>query len=126
MIRLLKYREQFCDTVFKNIVWCHSGNNAPHHLKSASFVKAVPDLENHENVHTIIVFYDLMDSSYSTKLSEIFTDGSHLGNISLVLFTQNVFHQGSQMSDISLNSYYIVMFKNPRDKNQIVHMARQV
>jgi len=66
-----------------------------------------------------------MDSAYSTKVSELFTKDSHHGNISLVLITQNLFHQGPSC-DISLNSKYIVVFKNPRDKTQIVHFFRQV
>lgn len=126
VIRLLECREQLCDTVFKNIVWCHSENNAPHHLKDVSFVKGVPEFENPDNVPTLIVLDDLMDSAYSTKVSELFTKGSHHRNISLVLITQNLFHQGPSSRDISLNSKYIVVFKNPRDKTQIVHLARQV
>jgi hypothetical protein len=126
VIRLLEYKEQLCDIVFKNIVWCHSEDNAPHHLKDVSFVKGVPDFENPENVPTLIVLDDLMDSAYSKKVSELFTKGSHHRNISLVLITQNLFHQGPSSRDISLNSKYIVVFKNPRDKTQIVHLARQV
>ena len=51
--------------MFKNIVWCHSEDNAPHHLKDVSFVKSVPEFENPENVPTLIVLDDLMDSAYS-------------------------------------------------------------
>ena len=126
VIRLIECREQLCDVVYDTIVWCHSENNAPHHLKNVSFVKGVPDFENPENVPTLIVLDDLMDSAYSTKVSELFTKGSHHRNISLVLITQNLFHQSSSSRDISLNSKYIVVFKNPRDKTQIVHLARQV
>jgi len=46
VIRLLECREQLCDIAFENIVWCHSENNAPHHLKSVSFIKGVPEFEN--------------------------------------------------------------------------------
>ena len=67
-----------------------------------------------------------MDSAYRTKVSKLFTKGSHHCNISLVLITQNVFHQGPSSRDISLNSKDIVVFKNPRDKTQIVNLARQV
>ena len=66
-----------------------------------------------------------MDSAYSTKDSQLFTKGSHHRNISLVLITQNLFHQGPSSRDTLLNSKYIVVFKNPRDKTQIVHLARQ-
>ena len=59
--------------MFKNIVWCQTENNATHHFKNVSFVKGVPDFENPENVPTLIVLDDLMDSPYSTKVSELFT-----------------------------------------------------
>ena len=113
-------------TLFQNIVWCHSENNAPHRLKSVSFVKGVADFENPENVPTLIVLGDLMDSAYSTKVSELFTKGSHHRNISLILITQNLFHQGPSSRDISLNNKHIVVFKNPRDKAQILQLAMQV
>ena len=86
-------REQLCDTVFKNIVWCHSENNAQHHLKNVSFVKGLPDIEEPENVPTLIVLDDLMVSACSTKVSELFTKGTHNRKIILVLITQNSFHQ---------------------------------
>jgi ABC-type dipeptide/oligopeptide/nickel transport system ATPase subunit len=126
VIRLLGCKEQLCNTVFKHIVWCHSENNAPHHLKDVSFLKGVPDFENLEHVPTIIVLDYLTDSAYSSKVCELFAKGPHHRNISLVLITQNLFHQSKSSRDISLNSKYIVVFKNPRDKTQIVHLARQV
>ena len=59
--RLLEWREQLCDVVFESIVWCHSENNAPHHLKNVTFLKSVPDFENPENVPTLIALDDLID-----------------------------------------------------------------
>ena len=126
VIRLLECKKQLCDVVFTNIVWCHSENNSPHHLKNVTFDKGVPDIENPENVATLIVLDDLMNFAYSTKVSQLFTKGSHHRNISLVLITHNLFHQDPSSRDISLNTKYIVAFKNPRDKTQLVHLARQV
>jgi len=70
VIRLLECSEQLCDIVFTNIVLCYSENNAPHHLKNVTFVKGVPDFENPENGPTHIVLDYLMDSNYSTKVSQ--------------------------------------------------------
>ena len=67
-----------------------------------------------------------MDCAYSTKVSELFTKVSQHRDISLVVITQDIFHQAPSSRDISLNIKYIVVFKNPRDKTQIVHLARQV
>jgi len=103
-----------------------SENNAPDNLKNVTFVKGVPDFENPENVPTLTVLDDLMDSPYCTKVSQLFTKGSHHRNISLGLITQNLLHQGPSSREISLNSKYIVVFKNPREKSQMVHLARQV
>jgi len=95
-------------------------------LQNVSFVKCVPEFENPENVPTLIVLGDLMDSAYSTKASELFTKGSHHRKISLVLITQNLFNQVPSLCDISVNSKYTFVFKNPRLKIQIVHLARNV
>jgi hypothetical protein len=78
-----------------------------------TFVKDLPDFENPENVPTLIVLDELMDSAYSTKVSQLFAKGSHHRNIGIVLITQNLFHQGPASRDISLNSKFIVVFKNP-------------
>ena len=59
-------------------------------------------------------------------VTDIFTRGSHHKNISIIFITQNLFHKGNGQRDISLNANYIVLFKNPRDRAQIGHLARQV
>ena len=55
-----------------------------------------------------------------------FTKGSHHRNISVILITQNLFHQGNHCRTISLNAKYIVVLKNTRDKNQFTYLARQL
>ena len=112
-------------TLCLQILCGFSENNALHHLKSVTFVKGVPDFENSENVPTLIVLDFLMDSAYSTKVSQLFIKGSQHRNISLVVITQNLFQQSPSSRDISLNYKYIVVFKNPRDKTEIGHLARQ-
>jgi hypothetical protein len=69
---------------------------------------------------------DLMDSAYFKKVSELFTKVSHHSNISSILITQNLFHQVPTSQDITLNSKYISVFKNQRDKSQIVYFACQI
>ena len=95
-------------------------------LKTFHLLKACQTLKIPENVPTLIVLDDLMDTAYSTKVSELFTRGSHHRNISVILITQNVFRKGPSSRDVSSNSKYIIVFKNRRDKTQIVHLARQV
>jgi hypothetical protein len=46
--------------------------------------------------------------------------------MSIIYIVQNKFHQGKEMRNISLNAHYIVLFKSPRDKQQIYMLARQI
>jgi len=56
----------------------------------------------------------------------LFTKGSHHRNISVILITQNLFHQANYCRDILLNAKYLVLLKNVRDNQQFMCMARQV
>ena len=44
-------------------------------------------------------------------------------NLSIIYLTQNVFHKNQR--EISLNSDYMVISKNPQDKTQFTNLARQ-
>ena len=56
----------------------------------------------------------------------IFSKGSHHGNLSVIVITQNFFHQATHCRDISLNAKYLVALKNVGDRNQFAYLARQV
>ena len=56
----------------------------------------------------------------------LFTRGSHHRNLSVIYIVQNLFHLGKGSRSISLNSHYLVLFKNPRDKLQILTLAKQM
>lgn len=62
----------------------------------------------------------------TSGIVDIFTKGSHHRKVSVFYITQNLFHQGRGQRDISLNANYIIYFKNPRDRAQISHLARQI
>ena len=44
----------------------------------------------------------------------------------LIYIVQKLFHQGKGSRSISKNSHYLVLFKNPRDKLQILTLAKQM
>ena len=75
----------------------------------------------------LVVIDDLMHKTgNSKKVSELFTKGSHHRNLSVVLILQNLFHQDKEMRTVSLNTHYMILFKNPRDALQISHLAKQM
>jgi hypothetical protein len=55
-----------------------------------------------------------------------FTKGSDHRNISVVLITHNLFHQGRFSKDMSLNAKYLIVFQNMSDNNQFAYLVRQV
>jgi len=85
-------------------------------LEDVLFVKGLADFQNPDNIPTLIVLDDSMDSAFSTKVSELFTKGSHHLNVSLVLITQNLFNQETLSRHIYLRNKFIVVFKNPKTR----------
>lgn len=73
---------------------------------------------------SIVVIDDFMQD-LSKDTVEIFTALSHHLNITVMLLVQNLFSKNPQFRDISLNSSYVIVFKNPRDASQISFYARQ-
>ena len=62
------------------------------------------------------------------SLTNLFTKGSHHKNIDVTHIVYNLFEKkkNKQRRTLSLNSHYIVIFKNPRDMSQISYLARQM
>lgn len=109
------------------IVWCYGAYQ--------NLFREMPDVEFHEglpkNLHKLsnaaLIIDDLMNEvGDDKKLSNLFTRGSHHRNISVIFIVQNLFHQGKQIRNASLNTSYLCCFKNVRDKQQIACLARQM
>ena len=99
-------------------------------MKNVEFIQGIPeDLETrfqrrHNNV---LVLDDLMTQCHSDeRLTRLFSVGSHHKNLSIIFIIHNLFHYGKEMRTVSLNSHYIILFKNPRDRLQISTLARQM
>ncbi|XP_018370144.1 PREDICTED: uncharacterized protein LOC108765796 [Trachymyrmex cornetzi] len=94
------------------------------------FREGLPRSEDYSNdplSPKLVIIDDLMrESSSSDAIVDLFTKGSHHKNLSVILISQNLFHQGRGQRDISLNANYIIVFKNPSDRAQIRNLARQI
>ena len=79
------------------------------------------------NKTNLIVSDDQMIyASKDKRIVNLFTLCSHHRNVSVIDIVQNLFHKGKGSRSISLNSPYLVLFKNPRDKLQILILAKQM
>jgi len=99
------------------VIWCYCEKTAVPKTTELSkksnvhFNKGVPTdyFENARGRPCLVILDDLLNDVYSKKLCDLFTKGSHHTNISVILITQNLFHQCRYFRDISLNAKYLVL-----------------
>jgi hypothetical protein len=74
-----------------------------------------------------MVIIDDFGQDLGKDIVDVFTVLSHHANITVFLLLQNLFTKaGGYCRDVSLNASHILVFQNPRDQQQIQHLARQV
>ncbi len=68
----------------------------------------------------------MQQASANSELQRVFTQYVHHRNLSAIYIVQNLFVQGKSSRTISLNANYMILFKNPRDVNQVAMLGRQM
>ena len=92
--------------------------------KSPTGVLPVAQQES-SSQHTLLIIDDHLDKEDTSLVQDILIKGSHHNNISVTFDTQNLFLPHKVYRTLSLNTHYIVIFKNPRDMSQIYALAQQ-
>ena len=96
------------------IVWCYSEKTAVPKRRllpsNITYQEGVPEKFGGDKPR-LVILDDLLNDVYSKQVGYLFTRGSHQRNISLILITQNLFHQGCYCSDISLNAHFVFALK---------------
>ena len=132
---LLQHRYTMIHPVPENIVWFYGEFQKAYVdisrvIPNIRFVEGVPtDFDNYIDRESTNLFIldDLMTEIKSNQsVTHLFTKGSHHKNLSVIVLLQNLFQQGPESRTISLNSHYLVVFKNPRDASSITHLAKQM
>ena len=94
------------------------------------FMQGLPDnIESDDfiqpNVRNLVIIDDLATvCSKDSRISELFTEGSHHRNLSIIMLNQNLYH--SKNPTERRNCQYLVLFKNPMDKQAVMTLARQM
>ena len=96
-----------------------------------NFVKNIFEAESlihPENINWLVVDDAMGDMpiDQETELLRWFVKRSHHRQTSVVYMQQNIFAKTPLHRTISLNCTHFVIFKNPRDKTQIEHLAKQM
>jgi len=112
--------------VSDGIVLCYSGIIAVPYQQLAGkkhvrFHEGVPaHFNKSEEKPCLVLLDDLLNNSYSKYVCDLFRKGIHHRNISVILITQNMFHQCKYHRDNAVNAKYIVVLKNVRDREKFM------
>ena len=112
----------------ERIVWCFGCyQDLFRNVDGVEFVEGVPDMNilDGGKKRTLLIIDDLM-SETDSRVTKIFTKGSHHLNCSVIYISQSLFNKGKENRNICLNTHYLVLFKNPSDSAQILHLGRQI
>ena len=67
-----------------------------------------------------------LEKGISEQVAQLFCNTGRHSNTSVVYITQNLFFKQPSARDIRLNAKYIICFKNPQDRLQLMTIGRQV
>ena len=101
-------------------------------IPAVEFVEGIPEsLENDSYLdvnkrNLIVIDNQMTEAGKDNRIVNLFTKGSHHRNPRIIYIVQNLFHQGKGYRSINLNSHYLVLFRNPRYKLQILTLAKQM
>lgn len=113
-----QWQSQF-DNVGEDVVNCWI-EGLPTHDRVAEVTESFKDRGGS------IVIIDDFAHALNEEIERLFTVFSHHGNCALIFLSQNLFDKNKHFRTVSLNSQYITAFKNPRDRQQIAALARQL
>ena len=123
------FEEKVCKIYYFYTVWQTLFDRFQN--KNVSFLKGLPNEDIIEKIsdsnHNLLILDDMqMSALNSSFIANLFSRESHHKNLSVFLVLQNFFHQGKYGRDISLNSHYLILFRNKRDKNIIKILGTQI
>lgn len=125
--KFLKERNRLIDKYIEEVVYClPEGQIVDQTIPYTKLHRGVPDISMFKDLKPRILILDDLLSSVDAAVVELFIRGSHHYNLSVMFVVQNLFSKNKGVRDISLNSHVIVLFSNPRDKQQIQTLARQI
>ena len=127
LLKLINNADIMFDKTPETIYWCYGEyQNWMINYPEIEFIEGLPnDIEFNKCKVNLLVIDDLMHET-NEFISKVFTKGSHHQNLSVILLSQNLFHQNKHSRTISLNTHYMVIFKNVRDASQITNLAKQM
>ena len=130
VLKLLEHRQEIFNCQTKRVIWAYGIYQHDLHQKLQQRGYIIhPNIVSIEDVqpYDIVVLDDLLhESKNSQEVTAMFTKAAHHKPCFIIFIMQNLFPPGKEARTRSLNTHYLVLFKNPRDKSQVEFLARQI
>lgn len=127
--RFLHHVGDMVDQPPQKIMWFYGAwQEGYRKLQAANiqFFEGLPDEKLLDPKDRNLVVIDDLLAETDSRVTKIFTKGSHHKNTSVIYISQNLFDRNKENRTISLNAHYMVLFKSPRDAMQVDQLARQM
>ena len=125
--KLIENARDMIEPAPDRVLWCYGVYQSFfNETKNVEFHEGLPNLDVFDGKQRVLLILDDLMHETDDRVSQIFTRVSHHKNLSVLYLTQNLFYGSKQNRTISLNSHYVVLFKNARDATQISHLAGQM
>lgn len=121
-------RNYVIDKPIDRVIWCYCEWQQAYNdlTDQIEFVKNIVSPDELNPAETNLVLLDDMMDIKDDKIQNFFIKSCHHRNASCIHIVQNLFNQGKNHRTCSLNTHYFVLFKNPRDSQQIQTLGRQM
>ena len=127
VFKLIENADVMIDPPPRRIVYCYGEyQQLFDRYVDVDFRQGLPDLKDFDGREPVLLIVDDLMNETDKTVANLFTKGAHHRNISVVFLVQNLFHKNKYIRTISLNTHYMVLFKNPRDASQFANLARQM
>jgi hypothetical protein len=131
-VKLIQQKDIIFDKPPQRIVWAYGAGcfqpNLARQLPEVEFMEGLPAniaQQLDPAVRTLFIIDDLMDE-INAEVTALFTRYGHHRNCSVIFISQNLFNKNKETRTLNLNTHYLVLFKNVRDKSQIAALGRQM
>ena len=127
--RFIQHLSEMVTPIPDEVIYCYSEYQPSFDSlkeRGVRFIEGLPEVDEWSaDRKRLIVLDDLMNET-DERVTRLFTKISHHRSLSVIQIVQNLFSKNKEQRTISLNSHYLVVFKNPRDKSQIINLGKQI
>lgn len=120
----------FHQPIPRRVVWCYGTYQAEalNELRQKGYVTHPGIIESKDlQPNDIVILDDLLNESKSSgDVTNMFVRAAHHKPCFVIFISQNLYPPGKDARTRALNTHYLVVMKNPRDKAQFRTLAHQV